>query len=91
MHLATNDDAVRNIFSTTTATEYHPISLLIFFALYCILGLFTFGIAVPSGLFLPIILMGTAYGRMLGIAMKSYTNIDQGLFAVLGAASLTAG
>lgn len=46
---------------------------------------------MPTGLFLPIILMGSAYGRMLGIAMKSYTNIDQGLFAVLGAASLMAG
>lgn len=89
--LTTNDDAVRNIFSTNTSTEYHPLNLLIFFALYCILGLFTFGIAVPSGLFLPIILMGAAYGRMLGIAMNSYTNIDQGLYAVLGAASLMAG
>ena len=35
--------------------------------------------------------MGSAYGRMLGIAMGSYTNIDQGLYAVLGAASLMAG
>ncbi|CAK9175124.1 unnamed protein product [Ilex paraguariensis] len=87
----TNDDAVRNVFSTNTPTEFHIFSLIIFFALYCILGLFTFGIAVPSGLFLPIILMGSAYGRMLGIAMGSYTNIDQGLYAVLGAASLMAG
>ncbi|KAM3713320.1 hypothetical protein ACJW31_01G246300 [Castanea mollissima] len=54
-------------------------------------GLFTFGIAVPSGLFLPIILMGSGYGRLLGLAMGSYSNIDQGLFAVLGAASLMAG
>lgn len=53
--------------------------------------MFTFGIAVPSGLFLPIILMGSGYGRLLGIVMGSYTNIDQGLFAVLGAASLMAG
>ncbi|KAB2614092.1 chloride channel protein CLC-b [Pyrus ussuriensis x Pyrus communis] len=89
--LATNDDAVRNIFSTNTSAEYRPLSLLIFFVLYCILGLFTLGIAVPSGLFLPIILMGSAYGRLLGIAMQSYTSIDQGLFAVLGAASLMAG
>lgn len=88
---STNDDAVRNIFSTNTSTEFHPTSLLIFFALYCILGLFTFGIAVPSGLFLPIILMGSAYGRLLGIAMGSYTNIDQGLYAVLGAAALMSG
>ncbi|KAF2316440.1 hypothetical protein GH714_041781 [Hevea brasiliensis] len=51
----------------------------------------TFGIAVPSGLFLPIILMGSAYGRLLGVVMGSYTNIDQGLYAVLGAASLMAG
>ncbi|KAJ8750125.1 hypothetical protein K2173_014040 [Erythroxylum novogranatense] len=89
--LTTNDDAVRNIFSSNTPKEFQITSLLIFFALYCILGLFTFGIAVPSGLFLPIILMGSAYGRLLGIAMGSYTNIDQGLYAVLGAASLMAG
>ncbi|OVA09506.1 CBS domain [Macleaya cordata] len=87
----TNDDAVRNIFSTSTPKEFHPYSLFIFFALYCILGLITFGIAVPSGLFLPIILMGSAYGRLLGLAMGPYTNIDQGLYAVLGAASLMAG
>nr|XP_043614679.1 chloride channel protein CLC-a-like [Erigeron canadensis] len=89
--LTTNDDAVRNIFSTNTPSEYNVFSLVIFFALYCVLGLVTFGIAVPSGLFLPIILMGSAYGRLLGMAMGSYTTIDQGLFAVLGAASLMAG
>ncbi|GFP94053.1 chloride channel protein clc-a [Phtheirospermum japonicum] len=89
--LTTNDGAVRNIFSINTLNEFHISSLAIFFAIYCVLGLFTFGIAVPSGLFLPIILMGSAYGRMLGIAMGPYTKIDQGLYAVLGAASLMAG
>ncbi|KAL8049226.1 hypothetical protein ABFX02_06G007700 [Erythranthe guttata] len=89
--LTTNDDAVRSIFSINTATEYNIVSLIIFFLLYCILGLITFGIAVPSGLFLPIILMGSAYGRLLGMAMGPYTRIDQGLYAVLGAASLMAG
>ncbi|KAK2451415.1 chloride channel protein CLC-c [Trifolium repens] len=89
--LTTNDDAVRNIFSTNTPHEYQPYSILIFFTLYCILGLITFGIAVPSGLFLPIILIGSGYGRLLGILMKPYTNIDHGLLAVLGAASLMAG
>ncbi|CAN4080428.1 unnamed protein product [Withania somnifera] len=89
--LTTNDDAVRNIFSVNTPGEFQVTSLIIFFALYCILGLITFGIAVPSGLFLPIILMGSAYGRLLAIAMGSYTKIDPGLYAVLGAASLMAG
>ncbi|XP_016442033.2 chloride channel protein CLC-b-like [Nicotiana tabacum] len=89
--LTTNDDAVRNIFSINTPGEFHVTSLIIYFVLYCILGLITFGIAVPSGLFLPIILMGSAYGRLLAIAMGSYTKIDPGLYAVLGAASLMAG
>lgn len=88
---ATNDDAVRNIFSTSTPTEFRVITLLIFFALYCILGLITFGIAVPSGLFLPIILMGSAYGRILALYVGSNSGIDQGLYAVLGAAALMAG
>lgn len=89
--LTTNDDAVRNIFSINTPSEFNLFTLAIFFALYCVLGLITFGIAVPSGLFLPIILMGSAYGRMLGVVMAPYTKIDQGLYAVLGAASLMAG
>ncbi|KAL6533479.1 hypothetical protein OROMI_027591 [Orobanche minor] len=89
--LTTNDDAVRSIFSINTPKQFNIVSLAIFFALYCILGLITFGIAVPSGLFLPIILMGSAYGRMLGVAIGPYTKIDQGLYAVLGAASLMAG
>ncbi|KAA3459448.1 chloride channel protein CLC-b-like [Gossypium australe] len=89
--LTTNDDAVRNIFSSNTPSEFQYTSILIFFALYCILGLITFGIAVPSGLFLPIILMGSGYGRLISMLLGSYTNLDQGLYAVLGAASLMAG
>ncbi|KAG6513905.1 hypothetical protein ZIOFF_024242 [Zingiber officinale] len=88
---ATNDDAVRNIFSSSTPSEFRLLSLLIFFALYCVLGLVTFGIAVPSGLFLPIILMGSAYGRLLALALQSYIHIDHGLYAVLGAAALMSG
>ncbi|KAG5624527.1 hypothetical protein H5410_009745 [Solanum commersonii] len=89
--LATKEDAIRNIFSLNTGNEFQVISLLIFFLLYCILGVITFGIAVPSGLYIPIILMGSGYGRLLGIAMRPYTKIDQELFAVLGAASLMSG
>ncbi|KAF3685067.1 hypothetical protein FXO37_00995 [Capsicum annuum] len=35
--------------------------------------------------------LATRFGRLLGIAMRPYTKIDQGLYAVLGAASLMAG
>lgn len=88
---ATNVDATRNIFSTGTAGEFRLDSLLIFFGIYCVLGLFTFGIAVPSGLFLPIILMGSAYGRILALVLARFVRIDHGLYAVLGAAALMSG
>jgi len=35
--------------------------------------------------------MGSGYGRLLGIYTGPHTNIDQGLFDVLSAASLMAG
>ncbi|KAK1677078.1 hypothetical protein QYE76_037926 [Lolium multiflorum] len=88
---ATNMDATRNIFSTGTSGEFRLDSLLIFFAIYCVLGLFTFGIAVPSGLFLPIILMGSAYGRIVALVLQDVARIDHGLYAVLGAAALMSG
>lgn len=88
---ATNVDATRNIFSTGTPHEFRLDSLLIFFAIYCVLGLFTFGIAVPSGLFLPIILMGAAYGRIVALVLQRFAQIDHGLYAVLGAAALMSG
>jgi chloride channel 7 len=88
---ATNTDATRNIFSTGTSGEFRLDSLLIFFAIYCVLGLFTFGIAVPSGLFLPIILMGAAYGRIVALVLANVARIDHGLYAVLGAAALMSG
>jgi chloride channel 7 len=88
---ATNVDATRNIFSSGTASEFRLDSLLIFLAIYTVLGLFTFGIAVPSGLFLPIILMGSAYGRITALLLSRYAKIDHGLYAVLGAAALMSG
>lgn len=87
----TNDDAIRNLFSSGTATEFHPSSILLFFGAVYVLGLFTYGIAVPSGLFIPVILAGASYGRFVGMLMGSFTELDQGLFAVLGAASFLGG
>ncbi|KAK3136509.1 hypothetical protein QOZ80_5BG0437280 [Eleusine coracana subsp. coracana] len=89
---ATNVDATRNIFSIRTPTEFRLDSLFIFLAIYIVLGLFTFGIAVPSGLFLPIILMGSAYGRITALLLSKFARgIDHGLYAVLGAAALMSG
>ncbi|KAK4567329.1 hypothetical protein RGQ29_003226 [Quercus rubra] len=91
LFLNTNDDAIRNLFSTSTLKEFHISSLFIFFgAVYC-LGIITYGIAIPSGLFIPVILAGACYGRLVGRLFESISSLDAGLFALLGAASFLGG
>lgn len=87
----TNDDAIRNLFSTSTTKEFHISNLFIFFAAVYCLGIVTYGIAIPSGLFIPVILAGAAYGRLVGRLFESISKLDTGLFSLLGAASFLGG
>lgn len=91
LFMNTNDDAIRNLFSSGTENEFYMSSLFIFFAAVYSLGLVTYGIAVPSGLFIPVILAGASYGRIVGTLLGSVADLDTGLFAVLGAASFLGG
>ncbi|XP_058090043.1 chloride channel protein CLC-c-like isoform X2 [Magnolia sinica] len=91
LFLNTNDDGIRNLFSSGTDSEFHISTLFIFFAgVYC-LGILTYGIAVPSGLFIPVIIAGASYGRIVGTLLESVSDLDAGLFALLGAASFLGG
>ncbi|KAK1300108.1 putative chloride channel-like protein CLC-g [Acorus calamus] len=87
----TNDDAIKNLFSSGTDTEFHPASILIFFSASYFLGILSYGVVAPSGLFVPVILTGATYGRFIGMLMGSFSTLDHGLFAVLGAASFLGG
>ncbi|CAI8593484.1 unnamed protein product [Vicia faba] len=91
LFLNTNDDAIRNLFSPKINKEFHISSLFIFFAAVYFLGIITYGIAVPSGLFIPVILAGAAYGRVIGRLFEPITKLDRGLFSLLGAASFLGG
>ncbi|EPS68170.1 hypothetical protein M569_06601 [Genlisea aurea] len=91
LFLNTNDDAIRNLFSSTNKNEFHLSTLLIFFAAIYSLGIVTYGIAVPSGLFIPVILAGASYGRLVGRLLGSIATLDVGLFAIIGAASFLGG
>nr|AXR75223.1 CLC-1b [Nicotiana benthamiana] len=91
LFMNTNDDAIRNLFSSDNSSEFHLSSLFVFFAgVYC-LGVVTYGIAIPSGLFIPVILAGASYGRFVGTVLGSISNLNNGLFALLGAASFLGG
>jgi len=88
------DDAIRNLFSNGNYMEYSPQSLLYFLFSFYGLAVLTYGIAVPSGQFVPGIMIGATYGRLVGMLMvKIYGPdlIDEGTYALLGAASFLGG
>lgn len=87
----TNDDAIKNLFSKDTDSEFQYSSILIFFATCFFLSIFSYGIVAPAGLFVPVIVTGASYGRFVGMLVGSHSNLNHGLFAVLGAASLLGG
>ncbi|KAJ0734415.1 putative CBS domain, chloride channel, voltage gated, chloride channel, core [Helianthus annuus] len=89
--LNTNDDTIRSLFSSINAKEFRTTTLLVFFISMYALGVITYGIAIPSGLFIPVILAGASYGRLVGTLLASISNLDVGLFALVGSASFLGG
>ncbi|GMQ07237.1 hypothetical protein CsSME_00051516 [Camellia sinensis var. sinensis] len=87
----TNDDAIKNLFSKNTDAEFHLSSIFIFFVTCFFLSIISYGIVAPTGLFIPVILIGASYGRLVGMLIGSRSNLNHGLFAVLGSASLLGG
>ncbi|XP_024361602.1 chloride channel protein CLC-d [Physcomitrium patens] len=90
----TQDDAIRNLFSTNTPNEYTTRSLLTFLVMFFSLAVLTFGTAVPSGQFVPGIMIGATYGRLVGILVVNASrknSVDEGTYALLGAASFLGG
>ncbi|XP_042475968.1 chloride channel protein CLC-d isoform X3 [Macadamia integrifolia] len=90
----TQDDAIRNLFSAKTFHEYSAQSLLTFLVMFYTLAVVTFGTAVPAGQFVPGIMIGSTYGRLVGMFVVNFykkLNIDEGTYALLGAASFLGG
>ncbi|MBA0813113.1 hypothetical protein Gohar_026993 [Gossypium harknessii] len=88
----TQDDAIRNLFSAKTIHEFSAQSLLAFLVMLCelvdpfqvmfyTLAVITFGTAVPAGQFVPGIMIGSTYGRLVGIFTVNHykkLNIEEG-------------
>uniref|UniRef100_A0A2K6THZ2 Chloride channel protein n=1 Tax=Saimiri boliviensis boliviensis TaxID=39432 RepID=A0A2K6THZ2_SAIBB len=73
---------------------FSPVTLALFFILYFLLACWTYGISVPSGLFVPSLLCGAAFGRLVANVLKSYIglgHIYSGTFALIGAAAFLGG
>ncbi|KAK8597884.1 hypothetical protein V6N13_095279 [Hibiscus sabdariffa] len=87
----TNDDAIRNLFTKDAMSEFQLTTMLIFFVTCFSLGILSYGIVAPAGLFVPVIVTGASYGRFVGMLLGSHTNLSHSLYAVLGAASFLGG
>ncbi|KAG9481891.1 hypothetical protein GDO78_010885 [Eleutherodactylus coqui] len=73
---------------------FSPVTLSFFCCVYFLLSCWTYGMSVPSGLFVPSLLCGAAFGRLVANLLKSYlglTHIYSGTFALIGAAAFLGG
>ena len=74
---------------------FDTIDLFIAFLAYFFISCITYGISIPSGLFIPLILIGSTFGHLSGIFFNEYLpnndNFDVGTFSLLGSAAVLGG
>ncbi|KAI9107283.1 hypothetical protein K1719_021671 [Acacia pycnantha] len=71
--------------------EFQISTLSTFFVIIYLLGIITYGISILSGLFIPVILAGASYDRLISRLLSSVNILDPGMFALIGAASFLGG
>lgn len=95
------DTAIKQLFHFREAgaddtSTFSSGALFFFFCPYILMATLTYGIAVPSGLFVPSLLSGAAFGRLVGHLLHKidHTNgtfADSGTYALIGAAAVLGG
>lgn len=95
------DTAIKQLFHFQEGGEednstFSSAALFLFFLPYISLAAVVYGIAVPSGLFVPSLLSGAAFGRLCGHLLHkldhtSGTFADSGTYALMGAAAVLGG
>ncbi|XP_077991009.1 H(+)/Cl(-) exchange transporter 7-like [Glandiceps talaboti] len=89
----TPEGSVRRLFHDPDRA-YRATSLALFCALYFALACWTYGLSVPSGIFIPSLLTGAAWGRLVGMLVNHSVptrNFDIGKYALIGAAAQLGG
>uniref|UniRef100_A0A672L5D7 Chloride channel protein n=1 Tax=Sinocyclocheilus grahami TaxID=75366 RepID=A0A672L5D7_SINGR len=76
---------------------FSPVTLLLFFVLYFFLSCWTYGVSVPSGLFVPSLLCGASLGHLFLFTISPnyqgnfHMQVYAGTFALIGAAAFLGG
>ncbi|XP_046656068.1 H(+)/Cl(-) exchange transporter 7-like isoform X1 [Daphnia pulicaria] len=94
MWLQTPEASVRALFHDQPGT-HNPLSVGLFFITYFFLACWTYGLSISSGIFIPALLSGAAWGRLVGLGLYRITQgaawADPGKYALIGAASQLGG
>jgi len=93
--LQTPEKSVRSLFHDPPGS-YKLSTLGIFFVIYFLLSVWTYGLSVPAGLFIPLLLCGAAWGRMYGDLIWRFVDAcgdcsNPGKYALIGAAAQLGG
>ena len=86
------ETAIKQLFHDSGV--FSLLSLGIFFILFFIMACWTYGASVPSGLFVPCILCGAAYGRFVATLLYNHFGMNHiylGTFSLIGAAAFLGG
>ncbi|KAL3077932.1 hypothetical protein niasHS_013461 [Heterodera schachtii] len=88
------EESVKSLFHSPSSS-FRPFTLFVFAVEYFVLTLWTYGLSVPSGVFIPSLLTGAAWGRLFGICVQNLFpqlgQIDPGKYALVGAAAQLGG
>ncbi|KAK7069323.1 H(+)/Cl(-) exchange transporter 7 [Halocaridina rubra] len=90
----TPEKSVRSLFHDDSGS-FSWLTLGIFFGVYFLLACWTYGLGIPSGLFIPTLLCGAAWGRLIGkllnVLFPGEEWVDEGKYALVGAGAMLGG
>ena len=94
--LGEREQIIKYVFHYDSRKFFEPTQLLICSVAYFILSVYTYGLSIPSGLFIPLILIGSTFGWWFGWWWEYLfvgTNNSQELntYALMGASALLGG
>ncbi|XP_068221966.1 H(+)/Cl(-) exchange transporter 7 isoform X2 [Palaemon carinicauda] len=90
----TPEESVRSLFHEGSGS-FSWSTLSVFFVCYYFLACWTYGLGIPAGLFIPTLLCGAAWGRIVGKTMATLFPdqdwVDEGKYALVGAGAMLGG
>ncbi|XP_035216187.1 H(+)/Cl(-) exchange transporter 7-like isoform X2 [Stegodyphus dumicola] len=94
----TPESCLRSLLHDSEGT-WHATTLCLFFFAYLFLGCWTYGLSISSGLFIPTLMIGAAWGRLFGLGIAqigaffgfSTDSLCYSKFAIVGAAAMLGG